>query len=104
MVYRGVKAPVLLHVLSVLSSWIKYVTLTHYTGTSGMSIHTKEICNQELIYAVTKSFLNASYNVYIAFCPQSGNKKLDKLDNSKNFQFQKGGVGIIKVTKHRIAY
>ena len=55
-----------------------------------MLVYTKEICNQELIYAVTKSFLNASYNVYIAFCPQSGYKKLDKLDDSKNFQFQKG--------------
>ena len=55
-----------------------------------MSVYTKEICNQELIYAVTKSFLNPSYNVDIAFCPQSGNKKLDKLDDSKNFHFQKG--------------
>ena len=53
-----------------------------------MSVYTKEICNQ--VYAVTNCFLNASYNVYIAFCPQSGNKKLDKLDSSKNFQFQKG--------------
>ena len=69
-----------------------------------MSAYTKEICNQELIYAVTKSFLNTSYNVYIAFCPQSGNKKLDKLDDSRNFQFQKAGIGIEKVTKHRIAH
>ena len=69
-----------------------------------MLVYTKEICNQELIYAVTKSFLNASYNVYIAFCPQCGNKKLDKLDDSKNFQFQKGGIRIEKVTKHQIAH
>ena len=59
--------------------------------TSGMSVYTKEICNQELIYGVTKSFLNASYNVYIAFCPQHGYKKLD---DSKKFQFQKGEIGI----------
>ena len=59
-----------------------------------MLVYTKEICKRELIYAVTKCFLNASYNVYTAFCPQSGNKKLDKLDDSKNFQFQKGGIGI----------
>ena len=49
--------------------------------TSGIPVYTS---------AVTNSFLNASYNVYIAFCPRSGNKKLDKLDDSKNFQFQKG--------------
>ena len=48
-----------------------------------MPVYTKEICNQELIYAVTKSFLNASYNVYITFCPQLWEQKLDKLDDSK---------------------
>ena len=69
--------------------------------TSGMSVYTKEICNPELIYAATKSFLNASYNVYTAFCPQCENKKLDKLDESK---FQKGEIGIEKVTKDRIAH
>ena len=53
--------------------------------TSGMLVYTKEISNQELIYAVTKSVLNTSYNVYIAFCPQCGNKKLNKLDDS-NFK------------------
>ena len=68
-----------------------------------MSVYTKEICNQELIYVVTKSFLTASYNVYIAFCPRHGNKKLDKLDDSKNFQFQKEGIRI-EVTKHQIAH
>ena len=26
----------------------------------------------------------------IAFCPQSGHKKPDKLDDTKNFQFKKG--------------
>ena len=30
------------------------------------------------------------YIVYIAFCPQCGHKKPDKLDDSKNFQFKKG--------------
>ena len=30
------------------------------------------------------------YNVYIAFCPQRGHKKSDKLDDTKNFQFKKG--------------
>ena len=55
-----------------------------------MSVYTKEICNRELIHAVTKSFLNASYNVYIAFCPQRGNNKLDKLDHSDS-NFKKKG-------------
>ena len=50
-----------------------------------MLVYTKEISNQELIYAVTKSVLNTSYNVYIAFCPQCGNKQLNKLDDS-NFK------------------
>ena len=63
-----------------------------------MLVYTKEICNQELIYAVTKSFLNASYNVYIAFCPQSGNNNLHKLDDSKR------GNRDRKVTKHWIAH
>ena len=52
MVYRDVQAPVLLHVLAVFSHII--------LCTSDMLVYTKEICNQELIYAVTKSFLNAS--------------------------------------------
>ena len=62
-----------------------------------MLVYTKGNMYQELIYAVTKSFLNASYNVYTAFCPQRGN-------DSKNLQFQKGGIGIKKVTKHQIAH
>ena len=54
MVYRGVKAPVL-----------ESTAELNNFDTSGMLVYTKEICDQELIFAVTKSFLNTIATMFI---------------------------------------